>query len=128
MFVNQGQLGEIFGGTSHDVGRWLDAIGLRSGGRPTARAFQGGYVSSSGPGYCWDCDKTVAALEQAGHMRVPQKSTARITGPFSMVENGHNAFQILSGDGTVAIWVIGHENADILTRLLNLWHKYGETR
>lgn len=130
MYVNQTELGKLFGGTSHDVGRWLDEIGLRSEGRPTRRALQGGYVSTAslqcgGFYYKWDREKTILALEQAGHKRVPQKSSARITGPFSMVENGLNAFQILSGDGTVAIWVIGQENADIVVRLLNLWHKYG---
>ena len=126
MYVNQTRLGEFFGGTSHDVGRWLDAIGLRSGGYPTRMAFAGGYVSSAGLqyGYRWHRDKTIAALEQAGHKRVPQKSTAKIKGPFSTIENGHNAFQILSGDGTVAIWVIGQENADFVTRLLNLAHKH----
>lgn len=126
MYVNQTQLGELFGGTSHDVGRWLDALGLRSGGYPTRKAFEEGYVSSAGLqyGYRWHGEKTAAALEQAGHKRVPQKSTAKITGPFSAVENGPNAFQILSGDGTVSIWVVGRENADIVTRLLNLWYKH----
>ena len=125
MYVNQGELGALFGGTSHDVGRWLEEIGLRSGGRPTWKAFHGGYVASSGPGYCWDRDKAIAALEEAGHKRVPQQSSAKIVGPFSAVENGHNSFQILGGDRTVAISVLGRENADIVTRLLNLAHKYG---
>ncbi len=126
MYVNQTQLGELFGGTSHDVGRWLDAIGLRSGGRPTRKAFEGGYVSPAGYGYVWQQEKTVAALEEAGHKRVPQKTTTRITGPFSMVESGLDAYQILNGDGTVSVWVMGDRNANIVTQLLNLAYKYGK--
>lgn len=79
MYLNQGQIGELFAATSHEVGRWLDAIGLRSGGRPTSKAFHGRFVSLSGPGYCWDQERTVAALEEAGHKRVPQKTAARIS-------------------------------------------------
>lgn len=126
MYVNQTQLGELFDATSHEIGRWLDAIGLRSGGRPTRRAFEGGYVSPAGYGYNWHQEKTVAALEEAGHKRVPQKTTARITGPFTTIENGHNAYQILSGDGTVSVWVVGQSNAEIVTTLLNLAYKYGK--
>lgn len=128
MYVNQTQLGQLFGGTSHDVGRWLEEIGLRSGGRPTQKAFVGGYVSSAGLqyGYRWHRDKTAAALEQAGHRQVPQKSSARIIGPFSAVESGPNTFQILGGDGTVSIWVIGRENADLVTKLLNLAYRHGK--
>jgi hypothetical protein len=131
MFLNQTELGTLFGATSHEIGRWLDQLGLRDGKWPTGRAFDGGYVSKTSLAngfyyYKWDKRLTVAALEQASHRQVPQKSADRIEGPFSMVESAPNAFQILSGNGTVSIWAIGRENADDLARLLNLAYKHGK--
>ena len=67
MFVNQAEIGRHFGGTSHDAGRWLDAIGLRQGSnKPTPRAFAEGFVTQAdhkngGYFYVWDRDKTIAA-------------------------------------------------------------------
>ena len=47
-FMSLTQIGEVFGTTSHQVGRWLAKIGLRSqakqGMKPSRDAYSGGYV------------------------------------------------------------------------------------
>lgn len=67
------ELGEIYGVTRNAMGKWLTDLGLRSGGRPTAKAFNGGYVTQRDSTnvdtyiYVWHLAKTMAALEEAGH-------------------------------------------------------------
>jgi hypothetical protein len=54
-YLNLGQLGEVFGTTSHQVGRWLTKIGLRyesaNGKKPSRDAYSGGYVKDV-QGHC----------------------------------------------------------------------------
>jgi hypothetical protein len=132
MYLTQTELGEVFGVTSHQIGRWLIEIGLRTPDKqPSRKAFAEGFVAQSpldtgGCFYKWDQDKTVKALENAGHRRKTPESTNRIVGPFTAQESGTNGYEIVSGNGTVSVWVVGHWNAETVTALLNLAYRHGK--
>ena len=124
------QLGELFGATSHEVGKWLVEIGLRTPEkRPSREAFTGGYVEqgpsrNQGYNWCWDSEKTVKALEAAGHRRIPNPPPALVdppllNGPFKARPNNSNGFDIVNGDGSVAVVVTGEKNAVFLVKFLN---------
>jgi hypothetical protein len=125
------QLGGLFGVTSHEVGKWLVEIGLRTPQkRPSREAFAGGYVEqgpsrNQGYNWCWDSAKTVEALEAAGHRRIPNPPPGLVdppllNGPFRSRPNDSSGFDIVNGDGSVAVVVTGEKNAIFLARLLNL--------
>lgn len=133
------QIGEVFGTTSHQVGRWLTQIGLRyeskQGKKPSRDAYAGGFVKdvpSRNQGYCWvwHVEKTVKALEGAGHKVAIQPghellAPCRLNGPFQCRTNPQFGHEVVNGDGTVAVCVTGEDNARFLTRLLNLADKHG---
>ena len=80
--------------------------------------------------WVWNSEKTVKALEQAGHRRIYNPPLGLVdppalNGPFAREVNTQNGFDIISGDGTVAIVVVGVRNAECLMELLNLADKYG---
>lgn len=132
MQVNQSEIGKRFGATSHEIGRWLKDIGLRTqDGQPSHEARAGGYVTL-GPtynghaSYRWDEEKTIRALEAAGHRLKTPVSADRISGPFTFRRSRENGYEILNGNGTTSLSAVGEWNADVVTRLLNLAHKYGK--
>lgn len=135
-FMSLSQLGEVFGVSNQQVGKWLVQLGLRtSDNKPSAEAFQGGYVEqmpSRNQGYTWSwhSEKTVAALEAAGHLRVlnPPSELVQppaLKGPFSLRKNGDGTHQIVSTDGAVAVAVAGEGNAAFVKKLLNAAQKVG---
>jgi hypothetical protein len=75
-------LGKRFGVSSHVIGRWLAALGLRVVGKndPTVKAIQLGLTAKAptnrGDGCytytVWHVAKTVALLEAAGHKQIHQ--------------------------------------------------------
>jgi hypothetical protein len=82
-YLTQTQLGEIFGTTSHQVGRWLKELGLRTvNNQPSPTAIKGGLVQqvTMADGVCtfttWHKEKTVALLERAG-LREDEFSSGR---------------------------------------------------
>lgn len=131
MYVTMREIGEQFKVSSHVIGRWLVDIGLRTADkRPSAEAHQGGYVQQSGlqsGGYFWKWhgDKTIAALEQAGHPKPSPVSSGRLNGPFTARESGVNSYEIVNGNGTTQMWVMGQEAAQDAVRLFNLAYKHG---
>jgi hypothetical protein len=74
-YMNQTELGRLFGCGARTIGSWLTQIGLRDGpNRPSKLAMDGGYVQSvpihdgSYHRYwVWHIAETVKALEGAGH-------------------------------------------------------------
>lgn len=71
------EIGALFGMSSHAVGKALKARGLRTtGGKPSAEAFQGGWVRQKftfdGANYlwAWNAAKTISLLEQVGMTRL----------------------------------------------------------
>lgn len=138
-FMSLTQIGEVFGTTSHQVGRWLANIGLRyqskQGWKASREAHARGYVKDVGTGgqnyiWAWHSERTVKALEDAGHKICIQPSSdlllpCKVNGPFECRPNPPFGHEIVNGDGTVAITVTGEENARVLCRLLNMAHKHG---
>jgi len=125
------QIGEIFGVSSHQVGKWLVEAGLRTPEkRPSREAFAGGYVEqgpsrNQGYNWCWHSDKTVIVLEMAGHRRIPNPphelvDPPALNGPFQARPNGSNGFDLVNGDGSVAVVVVGERNAVFVAKVLNL--------
>jgi hypothetical protein len=75
-FLSLTELGQLYGVTSHVIGKWLKGLGLRTAdGRPSRDAFAEGYVSqrpSRQPGtyyWVWHGDKTTGRLDG---MRYPR--------------------------------------------------------
>ncbi len=136
-FMTLTQLGQLFGVTSHKLGKWLVDIGLRtSEGKPSAQAYREKIVEtapSRNQGYiwAWHAERTVVALEEAGHRRVSPPpldlvEPPALVAPFSLrtVEGG--AFDLVSADGGVAVRVWGSQNAEQVRRLLDLAGRFGK--
>ena len=76
-YVKMTTFGDLFGVSSHVIGRWLREIGWRtSKNKPSQEAFDQDLarpVSSgrnNGYFFVWHEAKTIEALEKAGHRRV----------------------------------------------------------
>jgi hypothetical protein len=135
-FMSMTQIGECFGVSSHQVGKWLVAMGLRTeANKPSRDAFDGGYVKvgpSRGQGYnwVWHSEKTIKALEEAGHRLALHPASellahCKLNGPFEHRRNPQFGHEVVNGDGTVVVWVRGDDNADFLCKLLNSAHRAG---
>jgi hypothetical protein len=75
-FLSLTELGRLYGVSSHIMGRWLVALGLRTGDKkPSTAAFQGGYVTqraSTRPGtyfWVWHAQRTMRMLGEAGYRK-----------------------------------------------------------
>jgi hypothetical protein len=73
------EIGQLFGLSSHAIGKTLKKIGLRTPeGKPSREAFNGKWCdqrwASDWSGYCyaWSKDRTIRALEKAGLKRLPE--------------------------------------------------------
>ncbi len=69
-FLSLTEIGRLYGVSSHQVGKWLKGLGLRSGdGSPSAQAFNEKYVAqrpSRQPGtyyHVWHATRTTALLD-----------------------------------------------------------------
>ncbi len=135
-YMTQTQIGELFAVSSHQIGKWLVEIGLRTDGKsPSSMAFDGKYVTQTPSGedhynWVWHSARTVAALEQAGHRRIPNPplflaDPPKLSGPFMTRENCHNGYDILNGDKSVAAVVFGRQNVELVAKVLNLAHQHG---
>jgi hypothetical protein len=75
-FLSLTDLGKLYGVSSHKMGKWLSDLGLRDRNKkPSRTAFDNGLVEqkdSTQPGtyfWVWHKEKTLWALEKAGHKR-----------------------------------------------------------
>jgi hypothetical protein len=130
------ELGKHFGASSHEIGRWLVEIGLRTESKePSQMAIAGGYCkrqSFDGPGLLvvWHVAKTIAALEAAGHKQIvkpptmPVPTSTGLTGPFTLEQSGINGYLIRGGDGATALWLYGEEATQKVLHLLNVADKH----
>lgn len=140
-YLTQTQLGEIFGITSHQVGRKLKEAGLRTAtNQPSPSAFAGGWVKQvTVDGACtfstWSKEKVVTLLEQTGHQRKgvgvgdapsPIPKRTNLVGPFAARKSSKDGYEIVGADGIVSVWVRGGTDADRLVALLNLAHRFGK--
>jgi len=133
--LTQTQLGQLFGATSHQIGRWLADVGLRDENKPTPRAFDGDFcvaVPSRGQGYhyAWRPERVAPLLEQAGHGLVfPLPSdlvdAPMLNGPFTHRRRASGGYEVNNADGTVAALVPGGPQAEKLVVVMNAAHKIG---
>lgn len=143
-YMSMTQLGKLFfkdnksleHASSHDIGRWLIAVGLRDGNRaPSQKAIEEGFVFQR---YCgkdddilnsyWKADKTVEELEKHGYKRLPNPSESlvqheNLDGPFTYARNCHNGYDIKSSHGDVSITVYGQQNAHKVTEAMNIYDR-----
>lgn len=127
-FVNLSQLGKRFRVTSHVIGKWLVACGLRErkGNQfvPSQQAHRNGFVlvqpSGNGAGcnFLWHGARTEAALAEAGHYPIAS-ATSSLKGPYFASKRTDNCYEIVDADGTVGIWAFGKVRAEQLVALLN---------
>lgn len=130
------QIGEVFGVSNQQVGKWLAKLGLRTdANRPSREAFDGGYVKegpSRGQGYnwVWHSEKTVRVLSEAGHksallLACELMAPCQLSGPFEYRPSPVFGFEVVNGDGTVAVWVRGEKNARFVCNVLNAANRSG---
>jgi hypothetical protein len=135
-FMTLTQIGEVFGVSNQQVGKWLAKLGLRTdANRPSREAFDGGYVKegpSRGQGYnwVWHSEKTVRALTEAGHksallLACELMAPCQLNGPFEYRRSPVFGFEVANGDGTVAVWVRGEKNARFVCSVLNAADRCG---
>lgn len=135
-FISLTQIGELFGVSNQKVGKWLVMLGLRTtANKPSREAFGGGYVDTGpsrnqGFNYVWHSERTVTALTAAGHNVAVHPACellapCQLNGPFEVRTNKSFGFEIVNGDGTVAVWVRGRKNAKFVSDLLNIAQRNG---
>lgn len=134
-YMTQTQIGQLFGVSSHEIGKWLVQVGLRDGQRrkPTREAHEGGYCET-GPsgqqGYCWvwHSEKTTRALRDVGYQLVAELPEALVSppimrGPFVISASCDR--NVLNGDGEVVVRTTTGKNAEVLAKLLNAADRCG---
>jgi len=129
------QLGDLFGVTSHQIGRWLTEVGLRDDNKPTAKAFDGDFCVSvpsrnQGFHYAWRVEKVIPLLVGHGHrLRFPLPESLayppKLNPPFCERTLPGGGFEISNGDGTVCVRVDGSNNTRWLVQALNTAAKFG---
>ena len=117
-FMNQTDLGRLFGVTSHVIGRRLTKAGLK-GTIPTPQAIRDGYavscpIDETRAGWYWVPDKVVPVLLAAGHELVsdlPQDLVVipDLHGPFEISQSDPRV--ILNANGTMAFRAASARNA-----------------
>lgn len=121
-WVKMTDLGIRFGVTSHQIGKWLKELGLRTNdGQPTNDSLQSRLAkySTSSDGYpqpLWNRDRTIELLKKAGHP-LKMGPPPSLTGPFIMMSCGDDSYKIIGEDGLIAT-VIGERNAKRLCRMV----------
>lgn len=131
-YLNQTQLGELFGVSSHAIGKWLEESGLKKDKMPSHRAHSGNYCKRTDNGkggwyYVWHRKKTIRALEKAGHERKdkPLPIGQGLHGPFVLREVG-DFCEVLNGDGTIGMWSVNCPAVRQLIKLMNLGYDHGK--
>lgn len=130
------QLGELYGVTNQQVGKWLAEAGLRDDrNKPTPAAFAGNYCDTAPSRnncylYVWRPEKVVPALEQHGHKMLPMPpldlvEPPALSGPFGIRMDANGLSEITNADGSVAALVPGRREADKLVGVMNIAHRLG---
>lgn len=128
------ELGRLFGVSGRQIGSRLKELGLRDRfGNPSTQAenqrlIDYDYERHGTYTKLWHVERTVKILQDAGLEPASPAPTdlidpPELTGPFSVKELDCDQWQLVGGDGEVAIFVIGEINALVLQRVLNIAHK-----
>jgi len=134
--MNQRDIGKLFGMTSHQVGKHLKDLGLRSQvGSPSKMAREQGIAVPGGdfnghPEHLWHVEAVVGLFEEAGHRRVPNPPPNLATppvliGPFSLHETDNDTWQVVGSNNNVGIVVTGQRNAELIRKMMNGAHTIG---
>lgn len=134
-FLTLTQLGELFGVSNQQVGKWLCDLGLRlDTNKPSRSAFEGGFVTQSpsrGAGYnwAWHAEKTVAALRSAAHELVPSLPLGLVEPPelfgsFGVKRCG-DVYGVMNGDGDVCLVASSQHVAELTAKVLGAANKHG---
>lgn len=129
------QLGELFGVTNQQVGKWLASAGLRDEcGKPTRLAHDGGFCETAPSRndmyvWAWRPEKVVPVLEKLGHklLAMPPLELVEpspLSGPFGIRTDANGFTEVINADGTVAALVAGRPQAEKVAAILNLAHKH----
>lgn len=131
------QIGQLFGVTNQQVGKWLASAGLRDDrGKPTRTAHDGGYCEQAPSRndmyvWAWKPERVVPVLEQHGHKMLPMPPVdlvepSPLSGPFGLRTDANGFTEITNADGTVAALVPGRQHAEKLAGVMNLVHKHSK--
>lgn len=131
------QIGQLFGETNQQVGKWLASAGLRDErGKPTRLAHDGGFCEQAPSRndmyvWAWRPDKVVPVLEQHGHKMLAMPplelvEPSPLSGPFGVRTDANGFTEITNADGVVAALVPGRQQAEKLVAVMNLAHKHSK--
>ena len=132
--MNMTELGQLFGVSSHQVGKWLKELGLRKkDGSPSSEAYNRQLIRcnfNENGTYNWNAERTVAFLEESGHERIPNPppelvAPPLLVGPFTLKKAENDCWHLVGPEREVAISVTGHSNAQVVGKILNLAHTSG---
>lgn len=131
------ELGQIFGISPEELEGWLEKVGLHSSEtkRPSCHAHDEYFCKTYSHGFrsfkwLWDAEKTVNRLVKAGHhLASPPPSSlvepSQLKGPFTCRSITDGTHEIIGDDGFPVVCAVGHRNAKVVTKLLNLAHDHG---
>lgn len=131
-FVTQTQIGEHFGVTSHQIGRWLKKVGLREGEWPSETAKWDGFVKKIDANgktfFAWHRERTISELERHGYRRLAQEldQPADEKHDFNVTPLEDGMFEIVGPTDKLSIRATEKLAAEELVRVLNLAAKHGK--
>ena len=123
--LTQKQLGEIFGVSSHQIGRWLQDLGLKNGSSPASTAWNKGFVKKVtldiGTTFpVWHRLKTMDVLTRAGHQRMDDARPSNPEPPFELISNNAGGYEIVDANGITCIWLRDERLAVLTQNMLGL--------
>lgn len=128
-------IGELFGITSHQLGKLLIKIGLREkDGKPSNRAYNERFIEQRFFNMCytnyWHTEQTIAELLKDGLKLIPNPPMEYIDEydpvepPFSFQKNNCNGYAIMNKNGSTVFTAYCEEDAIGLVKYLNAGSKY----
>lgn len=131
-FVTQTQIGQHFGVTSHQIGRWLKKVGLREGEWPSETAKWNGFVKKIDANgktfFAWHRERTISELERHGYRRAAQEldHPAEEKPLFGVTPLENGSFEVVCPTDKVTIRTTEKVAAEEIVKLLNLAAKHGK--
>jgi hypothetical protein len=129
-YLGQGQLGQLFGVSSQQVGRWLIELRLRGPREPSEESLANGLAKVVANDdvifFSWHKERVIELLRKAGHRLASEPETpplpTKLVGPFAARRSDEDGdgFEIADSDGMVAVWTRGETLAAKLAKLMTL--------
>lgn len=131
-YLTQKQIGEHFGVSSHQIGRWLVKVGLREDKWPTDRAKWDGFarkIEANGKTFfAWHREQTICELERFGYRRLAQEldGPAEQKHEFGLIPKEDGSFEVVGPTDKLAIRATEKQAAEEIVKILNLAAKHGK--